>query len=149
MRIYTSYFANIPNLEKADIVPIGICAKVPKFFENPNLASVAPSDSILWEYKKSEQTEADWEHYKERYYNEILIAVSYNPQLLIDRIEYITDGKDCALVCYETPEDRCHRHLLADFLNEKIPSLNIVEYPIYGTSKKKKDDDIPISNELF
>ena len=56
MRIYTSYFANIPNLEKADIVPIGICAKVPKFFENPNLASVAPSDSILWEYKKSEQT---------------------------------------------------------------------------------------------
>ena len=85
MRIYTSYFANIPNLEKADIVPIGICAKVPKFFEKPNLASIAPSDSILWEYKKSEQTEADWKHYKERYYKfyDSLIYFIINTQLFL------------------------------------------------------------------
>ena len=48
MRIYTSYFANIKTLEENNIYPVGICNKVPQFFENPNLESVAPSNSILY-----------------------------------------------------------------------------------------------------
>ena len=74
MRIYTSYFANIKTLEENNIYPVGICNKVPQFFENPNLESVAPSNSILYEYKNSAQTDADRDRYKERYINEILCA---------------------------------------------------------------------------
>ena len=66
MRIYTSYFANIKTLEENNIYPVGICNKVPQFFGNPNVESVAPSNSILYEYKNSAQTDADREHYKER-----------------------------------------------------------------------------------
>ena len=70
MKIYTSYFSNIPNLEKAGIVCCAICLKVPSFFEGPNLASVAPSGSILMEHKKNH----DDNRYKERYISEILCA---------------------------------------------------------------------------
>lgn len=59
MRIYTSYFANLKNIEAAGIYPVAICCKVPKFFTNPNMYSVAPTDSILFEYKNSQQTEED------------------------------------------------------------------------------------------
>jgi uncharacterized protein (DUF488 family) len=31
------------------------------------------------------------------------------------------------MLCYEKPEDFCHRHILADFLNEKL-NLDIKEY---------------------
>ena len=53
MRIYTSYFANIKTLEENNIYPVGICNKVPQFFKNPNLESVAPSKSILFEHKEN------------------------------------------------------------------------------------------------
>lgn len=33
MKIYTSYFANLKNLEKEDIFPIGICCYLPKWLE--------------------------------------------------------------------------------------------------------------------
>lgn len=158
MRIYTSYFANIKTLEENNIYPVGICNKVPQFFENPNLESVAPSNSILYEYKNSAQTDADREHYKERYINEILCAYRFHPEYLTERLEYFSsqeDDKDIALVCYERPEDFCHRHILAEWLNERLGDKYIIEeYPKFPQptekkEKKKKDTIIIKSNPLF
>ena len=158
MKIYTSYFANIKTLEENNIYPVGICNKVPQFFENPNLESVAPSNSILYEYKNSAQTDADREHYKERYINEILCAYRFHPENLTERLEYFSsqeDDKDIALVCYERPEDFCHRHILAEWLNERLGDKYIIEeYPKYPQptekkEKKKKDTIIIKSNPLF
>lgn len=154
MRIYTSYFANIQNLEAAGIYPLGICNKTPQFFQNPNLESVAPSDSILYEYKNSQKTDADRERYEERYVREILCAFRFRPELLIERIAFISEkngGADVALCCYERPEDFCHRHILAKWLNERL-SLGITEYPVYPEKallKKKNEGPEPETYNLF
>ena len=146
MKIYTSYFSNIPNLEKAGIVCCAICLKVPSFFDGPNLASVAPSGSILMEHKKSH----DDSRYKERYISEILCAYRFHPEYITDFIEKLGNGKDVALLCYERPEDFCHRHILAEWLNERIPGLDIQEYPVYPEKKEKKpEDDKPVEFSLF
>lgn len=139
MKIYTSYFANMKNLEADNIYCVSVVCKVPKFFDGPNMGSVAPTDSILFEYKNSQKTDADWEHYKQRYYNEVLMVYRFHPEYFIDGIKRMSDGRDIALLCYEAPEDRCHRHLLADWFNERIDGLNIEEYPNYPKPKKKKE----------
>ena len=122
MQIYTSYIAKQKELEKLGIVCITICAFPPKGFKGPNLAAVAPSKSILLEYKKDNNQEK----YIKRYTEEILCILK-EPRYLIDTISYISQGKDVALCCYEKSGDFCHRHILANFLNEKL-NLNITEF---------------------
>lgn len=112
MKIYTSYFANLKNLEKDDIVPIGICCYPPKWFKGPNLRAIAPSPDIL-EKCKSSHTE-----YEKRYRTEVL-SLFKNANILLERISFISGGKDAALCCYEKPSDFCHRHILAKWLEEQ------------------------------
>jgi uncharacterized protein YeaO (DUF488 family) len=147
MKIYTSYFANLKNLELAGLYCVSICNKVPTFFKGPNIESVAPTNSILSEIKKSEHTAEDEERYKQRYINEVLCAYRFHPEYLINLLTYFSsqeDNKDIALLCYERPEDFCHRHILAEWLNERIPGLNIEEYPVYCRSKEKEEQKLEL-----
>lgn len=155
MKIYTSYFANLQNLLDAEIYPVAICWKVPDFFSvYPNIESVAPSTSILIEYKKSDGTEKDKERYKQRYYDEILCAYRFHPEYLTGLLESFSEaerGKDIAMCCYERPEDFCHRHLLADWFNERseVTGHFIEEYPVYPEKKETSKKEKPVSYALF
>ena len=111
MKIYTSYFANLKNLEKDDIVPIGICCYPPKWFKGPNLRVIAPSPDILEKCKSSHA------EYEKRYRTEVLSLLK-DANILLERISFISGGKDAALCCYEKPSDFCHRHILAKWLEE-------------------------------
>lgn len=122
MKIYTSYFAKVKELEENGIVPIGIAQIPPSFFTGPNFACVAPTKSILFEQKAN----PDNDRYTRRYLNEVLVILK-DPQVLIDGLEKVAHGKDVALCCFEKPNDFCHRHILAKFLNEKL-NLDIEEY---------------------
>ena len=156
MKIWTSYFANIKQLEDAGIYCVSICNKVPAFFKGPNIESVAPNNSILWEYKKSDETDEDRERYKQRYINEVLCVYRFHPEYFTDLLQSFSDsenGKDIALICYERPEDFCHRHILAEWLNERLSSrgITIEEYPVYAEKKpaaQKKPQKVE-SYELF
>lgn len=112
MKIYTSYFANLKNLEKDDIVPIGICCYPPKWFKGPNLRAIAPSPDILEKCKSSHA------EYEKRYRTEVL-SLFKDANILLERISFISGGKDAALCCYEKPSDFCHRHILAKWLEEQ------------------------------
>lgn len=112
MKIYTSYFANLKNLEKDDIVPIGICCYPPKWFKGPNLRAIAPSPDILEKCKSSHA------EYEKRYRTEVL-SLFKDATILLERISFISGGKDAALCCYEKPSDFCHRHILAKWLEEQ------------------------------
>ena len=112
MKIYTSYFANLKNLEKDDIVPIGICCYPPKWFKGPNLRAIAPSTDILEKCKSSHA------EYEKRYRAEVL-SLFKDANILLERISFISGGKDAALCCYEKPSDFCHRHILAKWLEEQ------------------------------
>ena len=151
MRVYTSYFANLKQLEDSNIYSVAICNKVPSFFNGPNIESVAPNNSILYEYKKSAQDASAQEHYKERYINEVLCAYRFHPEYFIDLLAFFSsqeDNKDIALVCYERPEDFCHRHILVEWLNERIPNLNIIEFPNFPNKQEKKQKSSDISFEI-
>lgn len=120
--IYTSYFAKTKCLVEAGIYPIGITQFPPRFFEEyPNIQGVAPTKSILFEYKAN----SDINRYTQRYTEEVLVTL--NPQAFVDYLFDLSGGKDVALLCYEKPSDFCHRLLLADFLNQAL-GINIQEY---------------------
>ena len=123
MKIYTSYFGNIKNLEKNNIVPIGVCCYPPQWFKGPNLASIAPTPYILNNFKSNHQ------EFIKRYKSEVL-SIHKDPQDFVNRLEFISEGKDVALCCFEKPNKFCHRHLIAEWLNEKL-NLNVNEFEIY------------------
>ena len=120
MIIYTSYFANSKKLHKDNIVVIGIALYPPKWFAGPSLKMVSPSYDIL-------HNSQDHEDYEKRFFSEIL--AHRDPKVFLSNIERLANGKDVALCCYEKPDDFCHRHLVAKWMNEKL-GLQIQEYGV-------------------
>ena len=53
---------------------------------------------------------------------------------MLRKLQEVSGGRDIALCCFEKPDDFCHRHLLADWLNEKL-NLGVEEF---GKSKEPK-----------
>ena len=130
MEIYTSYFGNAKALEKADIVMVGIARWKPKFFSGINLLDVAPLPFML----KGNLTR---EQYIESYNRYVLDKLDC--KRFLDILGKISLGKDVALCCYEKPNDFCHRHLLADYLENKI-GLVVEEFGFSkNVSEKPKD----------
>ena len=108
MKIYTSYFGNLKALAKNDIVPISIARWSPKWYEGFKLLYAAPT----YEMVKGDITR---EQYIEKY---DVILKNLNVAYFVQRLKEIGGGKDVALLCYERPEEFCHRHLLADYMNK-------------------------------
>jgi len=131
MTIYTSYYGNVKKLRAAGVVPISI-SRYPAKFANVTieLKSLAPTSDML----KMEEDE-----YKIKF---AAILNRLDPNSILNAIELLSNGKDCALLCYEKPSDFCHRHLVADWLN-----LNA------GTEIKEFGQDVvitePTKNTLF
>lgn len=128
MRIYTSYFGNSKKLQQAGIKVIGISLYPPRWFNGISLKQVAPTKSILF---ANGQTQ---EEYTRRYRSEVLSQ--QDMQQFLKTVEQVSGGQDVALCCYEKPEDFCHRHILADWIKEKIG----VEISEYGYTPKKEPD---------
>ena len=128
MRIYTSYFGNSKKLQQAGIKVIGISLYPPRWFNGISLKQVAPTKSILF---ANGQTQ---EEYTRRYRSEVLSR--QDMQQFLKTVEQASGGQDVALCCYEKPEDFCHRHILADWIKEKIG----VEISEYGYTPKKEPD---------
>lgn len=128
MRIYTSYFGNSKKLQQAGIKVIGISLYPPRWFNGISLKQVAPTKSILF---ANGQTQED---YTRRYRSEVLSL--QDMQQFLKTVEQASEGQDVALCCYEKPEDFCHRHILADWIKEKLG----IEISEYGYTPKKEPD---------
>ena len=120
MKIFTSYFANGTRLKKAGVMMIGIALYPPKWFYGPSIKYVSPS----WDILHNSKSEDD---YVERFNSEIL--AHRDPKVFLANIEKMSKGKDVALCCFEKPDDFCHRHLVAKWLNEKL-GLHVEEFGI-------------------
>ena len=120
MKIYTSYFANGKKLHKEGIMLIGIALYPPKWFAGPSLKMMSPSYDILHNSKSQDD-------YIRRFNDEIL--AHRDPKVFLSNIEKLSNGKDVALCCYEKPEDFCHRHLVAKWMNAKL-GLQIEEFEV-------------------
>ena len=107
--IYTSYFANLRNIP-SDIVPISICGKAPDWYSGLQYKKLAPK----WKFFKVYKETGNEEYYVKHYYKEVL------DKLLASDVVYDlykkSNGKDIVLLCYEKPNEFCHRHLVAKWL---------------------------------
>ena len=74
------------------------------------------------------------EEYTRRYRSEVLSR--QDMQQFLKTVEQASGGQDVALCCYEKPEDFCHRHILADWIKEKLG----IEISEYGYTPKKEPD---------
>lgn len=110
--IYTSYFAKIKELERNNIIPISICAKVPDWYKGLQYKKLAPSYSLLMDWKR---------YHNEQYYIEYFgkyILSKLDPSTTYLELCELVGSTNIALICYEKPSDFCHRHLVAEWLNQ-------------------------------
>lgn len=121
--IYTSYFGKLKSLPK-NIVPIAICGGIPEWYHGAWYKKLAPT----WEIFSHWRTYKDEDAYREKYIPNVLMVL--DPDTIVKELEeFIRNypiGTDIALICYEKPGDFCHRHLVADWLNNA--GYNVKEY---------------------
>jgi hypothetical protein len=102
--MFTSYF----GFKKWGYNPnvVAICRYIPKWYTGRTYSSLAPSKDLLMKWRMHK----DEDEYEAIYYRETLSKL--NPLIVYE------DLKDSILLCYEPPEEFCHRHLVAQWLNE-------------------------------
>lgn len=107
--IYTSYFANLKNVKN----PISICAKAPVFYKGPQYKKLAPKYGFFMDWKDGIITN---DGYVVEYNKQVLQQL--NVDEVIKELREFYPNEDFTLICYEKPEDFCHRHLVAKWLKE-------------------------------
>ena len=102
--IYTSYLAKSANDPRAVV----ISRYPPKWYKGTIFSKLAPKKEWFIEWKNNPELGEDW--YRKKYYETVLdhLDVYKTAKYLQDKI----------LLCYESPEKFCHRHIAAEWLRE-------------------------------
>lgn len=120
--IYTSNFAR--HGKHPDAVSISI--KPIWWFKGRQYLPLAPTWDIVTGVKSGA---IDEKQYTERY---LEILNKLDPQQVVDDI-----GDGSIMLCYESPKDFCHRHIVAEWLNNHL-GLGIEE--IYFKELREKQE---------
>lgn len=113
--MYTSYYTNIRNIP-ANLRPVAISRSVPKWFNGSADQRLAPT----WAMLHMSREEYDYEFRK--------ILKRLNPRKIYEDL-----GDNAVLLCYERPNEWCHRRLVAEWFEEH---LGIV-VPEWGLPREK------------
>ena len=109
--IYTGYYSKIKEYVDSGLTLLSISRTKPEFAKSCiDIPQLFPSDKILWDYKKGKIDEME---YTSKYLNQL-------NELGVDRIIKMIQifGDNVVLLCWESPEKFCHRHILADYINK-------------------------------
>lgn len=118
--IYTSYFAKVKDLDST-IVPIAICGKAPDWWDGLQYKKLAPKWSFFKVWKETHDNCYYIENFNKLVLNEL------DPNEVVAELKNLANSDDICLLCYEKPEDFCHRHLVAEWLNNN--GIPCVEWP--------------------
>lgn len=113
--IYTSYFGKLKSLPD-NIIPISICGKAPDWYKGLQYKKLAPKYDFFIKWKENQDND-----YYIKCFNEQVLNKLNAKEVLLELSELIgfnNKYKDICLICYEKPNDFCHRHLVADWLNK-------------------------------
>lgn len=81
-----------------------------------HMAELAPSDELLDEYHETK----DWERFEQAFRS---LLQERDP---LGRIQQSMDGHACiCLLCTEDKPERCHRRLVAEYMAERLPSIEV------------------------
>ena len=112
--LYTSYFSNRSYISKCyedsdkEFVCTSIANSQPKGFPLTKLDCFVPSWDLVGQYKAGT---LPWELFA-NYYIQQLRALSVSDLAKLKELPV-----DVILMCWESPDKPCHRHLLREFLN--------------------------------
>lgn len=101
----TSYYdknAKHPNA-------VSIAGKSPDWYSGIEFKKLAPK---YWFFKKYKE-DGDEEFYYEAYHDEVLDEL--DAQEVYDEL-----GEDAVLLCWESSEKFCHRHIVANWLEDEL-----------------------------
>ena len=117
MKIATGYFAKAKSYHDMGYALVNIALKRPWFLADnlvlhqPSI-SLCPNEEILALKDKPKE-------YEERFREDILKYRSpYEVYLDLLRISKTTKADKLVLLCYESPEKFCHRHIVANWLSD-------------------------------
>lgn len=108
--IYMGYFTGVKEYEQAGLTCVSIALKTPDWYHGVTYKVLAPSPDLLrdWHDKKLSETA-----YRKRYAGTVLATLT--PEKVVSDLSKL--GDNVVLLCYEKPDQFCHRHLVADWLN--------------------------------
>lgn len=120
MKIHTSYFDNINKIKQEDQEPpvfVSIAGKTPSWFDGPRIPELAPKKEWWFEwherFKDSLESSESVAWYTKKYKETVLSC--------LDQVSVVTKlselGENIVLLCYETPEKFCHRHLVSEWID--------------------------------
>ena len=128
--IYTGYWAKIHDYELNHLTPVGISGRSPDGYVGKTYKKLAPKYSWWREWHDKNLSEK-W--YTDKYYETVLNVL--NPNDVAKQLQQM--GTDVVLLCFESPEKFCHRHLVAEWLNAKT-NLNVREYQLTNQQMQMK-----------
>ena len=118
--IYTGYYSKMKEYADSGLTLLSISRTKPEFAKSCiDIPQLFPSDKILWDHKKGKIDEMEYTSKQLYQLNE----------LGVDRIIKMIQifGDNVVLLCWESPEKFCHRHILADYIN-KNSNINVEEF---------------------
>ena len=109
--IKTGYFAKQKYYKARGFYVVSISRWSPKWFSGVECKELAPSVSLLSDYKYKNLSE---EEYERRF------RLEMNPENVKRILDSLVSeyGDKICLCCYEKNGDFCHRHILADIMKE-------------------------------
>lgn len=116
--IYTGYYSKVKEYKSAGLTTVSISRTQP-FGTDGKIESLSPDNKILWDHKNGL---IDQNEYTNKYIKQLEKIGIRNILLSIHSF-----GDDVVLLCWESPERFCHRHILADYINQHS-KLHIEEY---------------------
>ncbi len=124
--MYTGYFARLKAYEAAGLIPLSICGKAPDWYQGMQYKKYAPKWSFFNEWKNGTEHRGDNNYYIEHFNSEVLANLNFETEKA--ELEKLSNNQldKIILLCYEKPQDFCHRHLMADWFNQN--GLECKEY---------------------
>lgn len=122
MKLYTSNYARNGNNRNA----VAISIKPPKWYKGKQYLSLAPSWDIVMGVKAGEITEDEYTYR----YLELLNTRELDPFKVANEL-----GDGAVMLCYESPKDFCHRHIVATWIQEST-CIEVVELGVLPAVNK-------------
>lgn len=113
MKIYTGYYAKIKKYTEAGLVPVSIAGRAPAFYNGIQFKKLAPTFEIFNAWKTGEINDFE---YTSKFRKEVL----GNLDKLYIKEALAAFGEEIILLCYEKSGDFCHRHIVADWIEEAL-----------------------------
>lgn len=125
--IYTSYFGKLKALSD-NVTPISVCGKAPDWYTGLHYKVLAPKYAFFMEWKENHDNDFYIKHFQEEVLDMLMASevlkrlqdkVPNSKELFAEVPVWLNKDHHIALICYEKPDDFCHRHLVADWLGKR------------------------------